>query len=66
MQIFYGLMIFSFLLMLLVVFPKIEKPWVRPTIAALFVISMLLGLVCCFRDPGYLKRDEEYDFLDLL
>lgn len=66
MRIFFALMITIFLMVLLVVFPKIEKAFVRESLTALFILSLTFGYVCYHKDPGYLKRDDDYKFIDLL
>jgi palmitoyltransferase len=66
MIIFYSLMVFSYILHLVVVFPKIHTEWIKITCSAVFALSMFFGALCCFRDPGYLQKDEKYDFLELL
>lgn len=66
MIIFFSLMAVAYVVLLTVVFPKIEMNYLKEAITGTFFLSLILGLMCCFKDPGYLQRDPEYDFLSLL
>lgn len=66
MIIFFSLMVLSYFMLLTTVFPKIQIEWVKIAITGFFLGSMGVALICCFKDPGYLQQDENFEFLELL
>ena len=59
-------MIFSMVLLYGAVFPRIASFEVKITVLALFTLSMLLSIICWLMDPGYIRKDPDFDFMELL
>lgn len=64
--VFMALMIVSFILMYCVIFPRVSMYPLRLTVMIIFLISLTLCTIAWLTDPGYLKRDPDLDFMDLL
>jgi hypothetical protein len=67
--IFYiSLKLLSFLALNLFVFPSMFIHYPKLTYAAFstYIVSLFLWLLCCLKDPGYVKKDTSLDFLELL
>jgi hypothetical protein len=61
-------MIICFPLLYFYLFPAISDGfnYLKYICSGLFVLSMILWVMACRKDPGYIIHDPEYEFLDLL
>ena len=66
MVIYLLLMTVSFFMFYCGVFPKETNLAMRLTTLISFALSILLCLILCWRDPGYLIKDPDINFMDLL
>ena len=50
------------------VFPTMFMCYPKLTYACFstFIVSIILWVLCCFKDPGYVKKDSSIEFLGLL
>jgi palmitoyltransferase len=65
---FFVLMLSSFALLWKFIFPThSDGVFTSKNICTvMFFISMLLCMICWLKDPGYIKNDPQFEFLDLL
>lgn len=65
---FSTIMISSFILLWLFVFPHLSGSIIgsKNVCIFLFCLSMLFSIICWLKDPGYIRKDSQLDFLDLL
>lgn len=63
----YMILVFiSFFLCYCTVFPHVDRYWFKVSILLTFALSTFLCLVLWRRDPGFLYKDPNLDFMDLL
>lgn len=62
------MMIGSFALLFFTVYPDVsqENSNLTNTALSLFIASMVLAVLCWWIDPGYIQKDPQLDFLELL
>ena len=62
------LMVLSFSLMHVYIYPFLyeEQSYIKPVCDILFSSTMILWIICCLRNPGYIEKDHQLDFLELL
>jgi len=60
------MMIVSFILIYCVVFPMVYVKEARFTVLGFFFSSMLFSIISWLKNPGYIKRDQSLNFMDLL
>jgi hypothetical protein len=63
---FLTLMILSFYLVYCVVFPRVDVWGAKITVLSAFSCSILFCTIAWLVDPGYIKKDPNLDFMDLL
>jgi len=61
-------MILTFFMLVAFVFPHLSNDTFgsKNITIGLFIISMLLSIICCCKDPGRLVSDPSLDFIELL
>ncbi len=66
MIVFASLMFISIFLVTCLIFPKFENENLKAAILASFTIAVVFGTFTWLRDPGYLTKDPDMIFMELL
>ena len=61
-----SLMIVTFALLYCVIFPRVSLYPIRLVVLIIYLTATTFCTLAWFLDPGYMKRDEDLDFMELL
>ena len=59
-------MTLCFTFIVLMIYPNMKNDILKHTTTSLFGLCLILWLTAWMRDPGYINKDPQLDFLDLL